>query len=201
MAEEKAKGKEEGDAPKEGAAASGSKKKLIIISAILVADLLLLTGVAFFIASRLKAPESKAAAHQEVDEEKQRREERTRIGHTLPKPWTYTVNIGAPGEEHYLKCAVQLEWEGPAHGEEGGGGGGGGHGGGGLDAFGSEIEKRKDKISDIIINILTSQPYAELMRPSGKQKLKEAIVSEVGAILPAQHGTLKNAFFTEFLLQ
>ena len=67
--------------------------------------------------------------------------------------------------------------------------------------LGMEIMKRMPKISDIIINVLSSEPYQELLRPSGKQKMKESIVSEVNAILPEEHGRLKNAFFTEFLVQ
>lgn len=203
MAEEK--GKEEvAEVDKTASPAAKSKKRMMIIAGILVADLLLMVGVAVFVVSRLKTPETKEASHENHDEEeKKKREEMTRIGHTLLKPWSYTVNIGAPGEEHYLKCSIQLEWEGPPSpdGKKEEAGGGGHEGGAALDAMGLEIEKRKDKISDIVINVLTSQTYAELMRPTGKQKIKEAIVTEIAAILPEEHGHLVNAFFTEFLLQ
>ena len=221
MADEKAKGGAAATAAKEGekgedapkAAKKPLNKKFIIIGAILLADLAIMAGLGFFIVSRLKgAPDpSIKAAEEQAEREKQKKAEVTKIGRVLPKPLNYTVNIGGQGEaSHYLKCAIQLEWEG----EEAEGGGEGE--GGGLDPLGKEIEKRMPKISDIIINILSSQSYAELMRPSGKQKIKEAIVTEVNAILPdgegegkgkgkghesELHGKVRNAFFTEFLVQ
>ncbi len=203
-----AEGKEKSEAPVKGAeetgakTAGGSKKKTAIIAGILVADILIMGAVAFFIAARLRAPNPAAEAQKTQEEaERKAREERTRIGMTLPKPLTFTVNIG-PNGDHYLKCSIQLEWETDAppvagKGEKGGEGGGGGL----TDPVGKEIEERMPKISDIIINILSSEPYEELLRPAGKQKMKESIVSEVNAILPDDHGHLRNAFFTDFLVQ
>ena len=206
MAEEKTKTKD----PEIGAtgdkvpAAGGSKKKMMIIGGILAADLLLLVGVALFIVSRLKTPDHAVEAKsRQMEEEKKKQEEFTRIGKTLPKPLVFTVNIGPAGGEHYLKCSVQLEWDAAAaEGEEAKAEGGGEHGGGAaLDPLGKEIDLRKDKISDIIINILSSQPYEELLRPAGKQKMKESMVSEINGILPTEHGRLRNAYFTEFIVQ
>lgn len=230
MAEEKAKEAPKAEAGKDGEAAGGKpakkgfNKKALIIAGIVVADLGLMAGVGLFIVNKLKGGPDPAveAIRKQEEEERRRREEATRIGHVLPKPLPFTVNIsGTDGESHFLKCAIQLEWEG-AHGEEAGGGG---HGGGAaLDATGLEIEKRMPKITDIIINILSSQSYAELMQPSGKLKIKEAIVTEINAILPAPapggdgrkaedhgagdghsagsgEGKIRNAFFTEFIVQ
>ncbi len=71
-------------------------------------------------------------------------------------------------------------------------------------------------VTDIIINIFSSQSYADLLKPSGKQKIKEAIVTEINAIMPEPaedpkakksekkekpSGKLTNAFFTEFIVQ
>lgn len=228
MAEEKAKEAPKAEAGKDAGAAEGKpakkglNKKVLIIAAIVVADLGLMAGVGLFIVNKLKGGPDPAveAIKKQEEEERLRREEATRIGHVLPKPLPFTVNIaGTDGESHFLKCAIQLEWEG-IHGEEAGGGG---HGGGpALDATGHEIEKRMPKITDIIINILSSQSYADLMQPSGKQKIKEAIVTEINAILPAPaphgdgkekddhgghaadpsgEGKIRNAFFTEFIVQ
>jgi len=183
--------------------ADGSKKKMMIIAGILAADVLILGGVALFIAGRLKAPNPVAEAEKvRQEEERKANAEKSHIGKTLPKPLVYTVNIGAPGEEHFLKCSVQLEWE-TSGGEKGGKEGGEKEGEGGAiaDPMGAEIMKRMPKISDIIINILSSQPYQELLKASGKQKIKESIVSEVNAVLPQELGRLKNAFFTDFLVQ
>ena len=219
MADEKTKG-----APKDGkegdAAAKPAKKllnkKVIMIAAILVADLGIMAGLGFFIVGKLKGEGAKpdpAIEAQKLQEEheKHKKESLTKIGMVLPKPLPFTVNIAGQPEPHYLKCAVQLEWEG----EEVAGGGGEGKGPA-LDETGKEIEKRMPKITDIIINVLSSQAYAELLKPSGKQKIKEAIVTEINAILPEPvpdpkkkkkegeeepNGKLTNAFFTEFIVQ
>lgn len=227
MAEEKTKEAPKADKAKDGEAdpkpaRKGLNKKALIIAGIVIADLGLMAGLGFYIVGRLKAgagpdPAAEAIRKQE-EEEKKRKEAVTRIGHVLPKPLPFTVNInGNAGESHYLKCAIQLEWDG-VHGAEEGGGGGGHGGGTALDATGQEIEKRMPKITDIIINILSSQSYADLMKPAGKQKIKEAIVAEVNAILPepahaegeepgdggahaGPQGRIRNAFFTEFIVQ
>jgi len=227
MAEEKTKteekSKEDGD--KKGAVKDGSKKpfnkKIPIIAGVIVADLVIMAGLGMFIVGKLKKPAEadpaiEAMKKQEEDEAEKKRS-LTKIGMVLPKPLPFTVNVpGAPGQSHYLKCSIQLEWDGlePA--------GGGGEGKGpALDETGREIEKRMPKITDIIINILSAQSYDELLRPAGKQKMKEAIVTEINAILPEPHidpkeeekrkkdphaepppsGKLRNAFFTEFIVQ
>lgn len=243
MSEEKPKEApkgEKGDKPKEGEAAAkpakkGLNKKVLVIAGIVIADIALMAGLGFWIVGKMKVqkgPDPAIEAMKKKDEEdKARKEAVSKIGHVLLKPWPFTVNItGTGGESHYLKCAIQLEWEG-LHGAHDAGGGG--HGGGpALDAVGQEIEKRKDKIADIIINILSSQTYADLLKPAGKQKIKEAIVAEINAILPEppppaegeEHkdegngahgghdahaadphatppGKIRNAFFTEFIVQ
>jgi flagellar basal body-associated protein FliL len=220
MADEKPKAPTEG---KEGEAEKPAKKplnkKIIIIAAILVADIGIMAGLGFFIVGKLKGTTVDPVAeaqHAQDEHEKNKMAQLTKIGKVLPKPLTFTVNIGGQPESHYLKCAIQLEWEGE---EVEGGGGGHGEAGAALDATGLEIEKRMPKVTDIIINILSSQSYSELLKPSGKQKIKEAIVTEINAILPdlvedekhkkeskGEHkpgpsGKLTNAFFTEFIVQ
>ncbi len=184
-------------------------KKLLIIVGVLVADLGIMAALGMFIVGKLKGntvDPVAAAQHEQEEHEKQKKAQLTKIGMVLPKPLPFTVNIGGPGDSHYLKCAIQLEWDG----EEAKGGG---EGGPALDETGKQIEKRMAKITDIIINILSSEPYADLLKASGKQKMKEAIVTEINAILPEPEpvkgkdpkempsGKLRNAFFTEFIVQ
>lgn len=213
MSDEKAKGeapaKEAAAEGKDAAAAKAGKKKVIIVAAILVVDLLIMAGAAMFIVSRLKPKDTTVEDHKaKEEEEKKAHEALTKIGLTLPKPLTFTVNISGstPEQTHYLKCSLQLEWEivhleGEKHEAAAGGGGHGGGAAGPTDPFGLAIVERMPKISDIVINILSSQPYAELLKAAGKQKLKESIIAEVNAILPTEHGHLKNVFFTEFIVQ
>jgi flagellar basal body-associated protein FliL len=218
-AEEKSEKGEKGEGADKKPAKKPFNKKIVIIAAILVADLGIMAGLAFFIVGKLKGNtvDPMAAAKLEREEaektEKEKKQMMTKIGMVLPKPLPFTVNIvGAAGTaSHYLKCAIQLEWDG-VEAE-----GGGEEKGPALDATGNEIVKRMPKITDIIINILSSQSYEDLLRPAGKQKMKEAIVTEINAILPdpepdehakkkkdegpAPTGKLRNAFFTEFIVQ
>lgn len=219
MSEDKAKAPAaEGKEGKEGeAAAKPAKKplnkKIIIIAAILVADIGIMAALGMFIVGKLKGntvdPVAEAQKEQE-EHEKHKKEQLTKIGMVLPKPLPFTVNIGGSPESHYLKCAIQLEWEG-----EEAAGGEGKEGAAPMDETGKEIQKRMPKITDIIINILSSESYAELLKPSGKQKMKESIVTEINAIMPdpvpdpkkkkegkeQPSGKLTNAFFTEFIVQ
>lgn len=219
MAEEKADAKPKDGAKEGGEEAHGAKgakagdpakagkKKLIIIAVILVVDILIMAGAAMFIVSKLKPKDTSAEERKaKEEEEKKAHEALTKIGHTLPKPLNFTVNIAGstPEETHYLKCALQLEWEVEHKEGEEAAAGGGGHGApaaGPTDPMGVAIMERMPKITDIVINILSSQPYSELLKPSGKQKVKESIIAELTAILPAHHGHLKNVFFTEFIVQ
>jgi flagellar basal body-associated protein FliL len=228
MSEEKPKGGEAAtDEKAEGAGKKAAKKpfnkKILVIAGILVADIGIMAGLGFFIVGKLKGgpqvdPVAEARRQQE-EAEKAKKEQLTKIGMVLPKPLPFTVNIGGASGSHYLKCSIQLEWDG----HEAEGGGGGEHGGGApaLDATGNAIMQRMAKITDIIITILSSQSYEDLLKPAGKQKIKEAIVTEINAILPEpapdgheekkkkkdEHegpppsGKLRNAFFTEFIVQ
>lgn len=222
MSEEKPKAEgEKGEKAAEGEkkAKKPFPKKIAIIAAVVIADLGIMAGLGMFIVGKLKRPAEvdpaieAAKEHEKAEEDK--KHELTKIGMVLPKPLPFTVNIpGTP--PHYLKCSIQFEWDGEEHA------GGGAHGApAALDHTGEEIMKRMPKITDIIINILSSQTYEELLRPSGKQKMKEAIVTEINAILPEPHidpeaekkrkedphagpppsGKLRNAFFTEFIVQ
>src|SRR3712207_196289 len=111
-AAEKPKEKEEGKAAEgEKPAKKGLNKKVIVIAGILVADVAIMAGLGVFIVNKLKGNQvdpAAEAAREHEEQEKHKKEMITRIGMVLPKPLTYTVNIAgsAPGESHYLKCAI-----------------------------------------------------------------------------------------------
>ncbi len=177
---------EKGDKAADKPPADPAKKKIIIIAAILVADLAIMGGMAFFIVNKLKTKDPTAdAAKENAEEEKKKHEEATEMGHVLEKPLALTVNIVSNGSEsHYLKCAVQMEWDEKKYPK-----------------MAEGMSHRLAKITDIIINILSSQSYADLLKASGKQRIRESIVTEVNGILPEEEGKIRSAFFTEFLVQ
>lgn len=160
-----------------------SKKRLIILLSVVVGVVAaqLLTALLFVHWVKKEDPAVEALRKIEQDE-KAKMEMMTKVGTVLAAPITTTVNL--TGGEHYLKSAIQFEWDGVKY----------------L-TLSQSLTDRQAKIQDIIINILSSQSMADLMSTSGKQRVRDAIRSEVNAIIPAADGTIENVFFQEFLIQ
>ncbi len=180
------------------ASAAGGKKaitKWIILGVILLAFLGIEAGMAVFFVNKLKPVDHSLEDVKKAQEEKKEAEaKQTEMGATLEKPIDVTVNIAETNGERFLKAAVQLEWKA-------------------SDAMlGEELNGRLPKIKNIIIDILSSKPLAELMTVEGKKAIREAIVSDVNAVLPAEIedekkgeviplGKVERAFFVEFIVQ
>lgn len=62
-----------------------------------------------------------------------------------------------------------------------------------------ELELKKVVLSDAIIDTLTSRTKEELSTSKGKSRLKDELVSRINSSLV--DGTVKNVFFTEFVIQ
>lgn len=190
-------GKEENKV-EESAPAGGGKKsaaKWVLLGGILVAFLGIEAGMAVFFVNKLK-PKDHALEEIKDAQEKQKEAEakQTEMGATLEKPIDVTVNIAETNGERFLKAAVQLEWNASET------------------LLGEELVGRLPKIKNIIIDILSSKPLAELMTVEGKKAIREAIVSDVNAILPSEVedpgkgevvplGKVERAFFVEFIVQ
>jgi len=190
-------GKEEAKS-EEGAAPAGGKKagmKWIIMGVILLAFLGIEAGMAVFFVNKLKP---KDTALEEVQKKQQEAKEaeakQTEMGATLEKPIDVTVNIAETNGERFLKSSVQLEWKASDK------------------LLGEEINARIPKIKNIIIDILSSKPLAELMTVEGKKAIRDAIVSDINATLPEEVepkpgaepeplGKVDRAFFVEFIVQ
>ncbi len=191
-------GKEETKSEGEASAAGGGKKavtKWIILGVILLAFLGIEAGMAVFFVNKLKPVDHTLEDVKKAQEEKKEAEaKQTEMGATLEKPIDVTVNIAETNGERFLKASVQLEWKA-------------------SDAMlGEELNGRLPKIKNIIIDILSSKPLAELMTVEGKKAIREAIVSDVNAVLPAEVedekkgevvplGKVERAFFVEFIVQ
>lgn len=191
-------GKEETKSEGEASAAGGGKKavtKWIILGVILLAFLGIEAGMAVFFVNKLKPVDHTLEDVKKAQEDKKEAEaKQTEMGATLEKPIDVTVNIAETNGERFLKASVQLEWKA-------------------SDAMlGEELNGRLPKIKNIIIDILSSKPLAELMTVEGKKAIREAIVSDVNAVLPAEVedekkgevvplGKVERAFFVEFIVQ
>jgi flagellar FliL protein len=176
----------------EAAPAGGGKKAVIIKWAIVCAILLLFigieVGIAVFFVNKLKEPDFVDTKQQEEEAEKQAAlKAQTEVGANLAAPIEVTVNIlGEDGR--FLKCGVQLEYSL-------------------SDALmANEIEIRKPRIKDIIIDIMSSKPLSELMTNDGKKAIREQIVREVNAVLPEDVSgkplsKIQRSYFDSFIVQ
>lgn len=189
--------KEENKAEEATPHAGGKKTmaKWIIMGAILVAFLGIEAGMAVYFVNKLK-PTDHGLEEVKKAQEKQKEVEakQTEMGATLEKPIDVTVNIAETNGERFLKASVQLEWNA------------------GESLLSEELNTRLPKIKNIVIDILSSKPLADLMTVEGKKAIREAIVSDVNAILPSEVenakeggvvplGKVERAFFVEFIVQ
>jgi flagellar basal body-associated protein FliL len=172
-------------APAETAKKSGVIK-WAIVGAILLLFIGIEVGIAVFFVERLKHESEPPVTVAQPDEKK---ESLLKVGATLAAPIEVTVNIfGEDGR--YVKCGVQLEYDADNV------------------LLGPELENRKGRIKDIIIDIMSSQPLHKLMTNDGKKEIREEIVNAVNAELPDSTSKGKSlgekvsrSYFDSFLIQ
>ncbi|MDR2732348.1 MAG: flagellar basal body-associated FliL family protein [Fibromonadaceae bacterium] len=192
MALEEERKTEENDAAAEPGANSG--KKAVIIKWAIVGVILLLfigieVGISMAAIARIKEEDPADTQKQEAEAEKLAElKAQTSMGATLAAPIELTVNIS--GEEgRYLKCGVQLEYD-PSY-----------------ENLGVELEARKARMKDIIIDIMSSRPLSDLMTNDGKKSIREQIVAEINTILPETApdgkpmGKVLRSYFDSFIMQ
>ncbi|MDR0516862.1 MAG: flagellar basal body-associated FliL family protein [Fibromonadaceae bacterium] len=179
----------EAPAPDDG----GAKKALVkwaIVAFILLLFIGIEVGIASFFVKKLKETADSADSQkvQDAAEQEAKLREQTEMGATLATPIEVLVNIS--GEDgRYLKCGIQLEYDI-------------------SDAqLGVELEMRKARMKDIILDIMSSRPMPDLMTNDGKKSIREQIVAEINTILPdagsdgKKLGKIKRSYFDSFMIQ
>jgi len=162
--------------------------KWIIVGVILLVFIGIEVGIAVFFVDKLKEPDLVDVQKQEEEAQQQEAlKKQTEMGATLAAPIEVTVNIS--GEDgRYVKCGVQLEYD-P------------------IDVkLGPELEARKARIKDIIIDIMSSKPLSELITNEGKRLIRQQIVDEINQILPESVdgkplGKVNRSYFDSFMIQ
>jgi flagellar protein FliL len=177
----------------EAAPAPSSEGKSSIVKWAIVGAILLLfvgveVGIAVFFVGKLKEPDAAAISAEVAAKARQDSiNKQTSMGATLAAPIEITVNIS--GEDgRYLKCGVQLEYD--AADEQ----------------LGLELEARKARMKDIIIDIMSSKSLSDLMSNDGKKAIREQIVAEVNNTLPEEVGgkplgKVSRSYFDSFVMQ
>ena len=176
---------EENENPEEEGKGGGGSKRLIGIVVILLVFIGAQVGIAMWAIKALTPEDPTLAKLQEEEQLKMEKKlEQTRMGVTLDAPIEVTVNIHGTNGTRYLKTSIQLEYD--------------------LEyqqTLGPELDRRKPKIKDIIINILTSKPLVELQTKKGKEDIRNAIKSDINMILPENIGSIRSCYFDEFVIQ
>jgi len=177
----------------EAPAAPPSESKSSIVKWAIVGAILLLfvgieVGIAVFFVGKLKEPDAAAISAEVAAKARQDSiNQQTAMGATMAAPIEITVNIS--GEDgRYLKCGVQLEYDGTD------------------EQLGTELEARKARIKDIIIDIMSSKVLSDLMSNDGKKAIREQIVAAVNNILPEDVGgkplgKVRRSYFDSFVMQ
>lgn len=170
-------------------ATPAKSKRFLILGGTLLFFLAAQTAVVWYFVQTLR-PEDPAvvALRQQHEAEIEQKRQQTEMGTTLEAPIEVTVNIAGTEGERFLKAAVQLEFD-PMYIN-----------------LPVELNARLPKIRNIIIDILSSRPLAELMTVEGKMSIRNAIVADVNAILPdevegKEVGKIRRSFFDSFIIQ
>ncbi|MCB2182890.1 MAG: flagellar basal body-associated FliL family protein [Desulfobulbaceae bacterium] len=157
----------------EGADAPKKKSKMTLFIILGIA-ILLLGGGGFFAYTKFLAP-------QPIPEE-----EIAIKDPDLPEPVgeiltlePFVVNLADPKGKRYLKIKISLELES-------------------LEAV-DRVQKVTPKMRDIVIMMLTSLSFEEVMTPEGKLRIRDELLERFSRT--ARPDKIKNIYFSEFVVQ
>ncbi len=152
-----------------------TKKSKMGFFIILGVGILVLGGGGFFAYTKLLAPK---AAVEEVANQEAKKEPAPVIGEMLVME-PFVVNLADPKGKRYLKVKIELELEN-------------------KEAV-DKATKVSPKLRDMVIMMLTSLGFEEIMTPEGKIRVRDELLERFNEIMRPDH--IKNIYFTEFVVQ
>lgn len=148
------------------------KKNKLVLFAIIGIVFALVGGGGFFAYTKFLAPEPA------IDQSDVEKEVKEPIGEMFTLE-PFVVNLSDPKGKRYLKVTIAIELE---------------------NAMGLETaEKNKPKLRDMIIMLLTSLSFEEVMTPEGKIRVRDELFERVNLILRPDRAN--NIYFTDFVIQ
>lgn len=156
----------------EGAEAKPKKKKKIIMFGIIGIVLLLAAVGGFFAYTKLMAPEPV------IDEAAEKKAQEDAVGEMFELE-PFVVNLSDPKGKRYLKVKITIELE--------------------SDKMVEKAGKSKPKMRDMVIMLLTSLSFEEVMTPEGKIRVRDELYDRFNLILKPDR--IKSLYFTEFVIQ
>ncbi len=170
MAEEEVTAEEGAEEPK--------KKSKMMLFIILGVALAVLGGGGFFAYTKFLAPAPTLG--EEVQE----------VPTDLPDPVgeivslePFVVNLSDPKGKRYLKMRISLEIETETPTEE----------------ITEKINRLSPKLRDIVIMMLTSLSFEEVMTPEGKLRIRDELLERFNRVTRPEK--IKNIYFSEFVVQ
>jgi flagellar FliL protein len=149
------------------------KSKLMLF--IIIGVVLVAAGGGFFAYTKFMAPDPAVA---EAAAEKARQEAEEAPGEMFELA-PFVVNLSDPKGKRYLKVKITLELES-------------------ADAV-EKIEKAKPKMRDMVIMMLTSLTFDEVMTPEGKIRVRDELHERFNHVMRPTR--VRNIYFTEFVIQ
>jgi len=162
---------QEAKAAEEGEPKKKSKMMLFIILGVAV---LLLGGGGFFAYTKFFAPPPPEEGAEPVTPEELAPE----VGEMFPLD-PFVVNLSDPKGKRYLKVKITLELES-------------------ADAV-ERVTKMVPKLRDMVIIMLTSLTFEEVMTPEGKIQIRDELLDRFNQILRPDR--VLNIYFTDFVVQ
>ena len=151
------------------------KKSKMVFFIILGTAILVLSAGGFLAYTKFLAhpPAAEKVASQEP-----KKEAEPVIGEMLVME-PFVVNLADPRGKRYLKVKIELELES-------------------KEAV-DKATKASPKLRDMVIMMLTSLGFEEIMTPEGKIRVRDELLMRFNEILQPDH--IKNIYFTEFVVQ
>lgn len=149
------------------------KKSKTMFFIFLGVGILLLGGGGFFAYTKFLAP--KPAIEETAAEEEGPKQYIGEIYALDP----FVVNLADPKGKRYLKIKIELELETPEAAEQ--------------------AAKVAPKLRDMVIMMLTSLTFEDVMTPEGKVRIRDELFERFNQIMRPQR--IKNIYFTEFVVQ
>lgn len=153
-------------------AAEKPKKKKGLLFIIIAVIVLIAAGGGFFAYTKFMAPKPA------IDEEELKKKAEEAVGEMFDLE-PFVVNLSDPKGKRYLKVKITLELENAA--------------------MVDKATKVVPKMRDMVIMMLTSLTFEEVMTPEGKIRVRDELFERFNLIL--RPNRIKNLYFTEFVVQ
>ncbi len=152
-------------------------KKTIIIIAVVAILFLTIIGAGFFMMwNKMSSVVAKTQNTPAQDIETKENDSDIGAVYSLD---SFIVNLSGDGGKRYLRVTMEMEMD--------------------NEKLSEEMAKRLPQIRNAILMILPEKKYEDISDKKGKTALGEEIINTVNELLKT--GTIKNIYFTEFVIQ